>query len=84
MKQVTELEKQNREARQEMQELMVRVQTVKEFTQSSDVKFANLSSLIENLRDTIENSRLPHSQAAIIRSSSKEDIMNGATQVVHV
>lgn len=42
---------------------MVKVQSVKEFTQNSDVKFSNLGALIDSLRETIENSRFTHTYA---------------------
>ena len=40
-----------------MHEVMVKVQSVKEFSQGNDLKFKHLSTMIDELRETIENSR---------------------------
>eukprot|EP00347_Sterkiella_histriomuscorum_P011721 403371366 len=81
MRQVVNVEQSNRDIKQEMQELMVKVQSVKDFTQNSDVKFMNLGALIDSLRETIENSRFTHTFAKQVSTDNAQSANDPLVQM---
>lgn len=62
-----------------MQEVLVKVQSVKEFTQGSDLKFQHLNSMIDELRESIENSRFTHTYG-----KQKADEVKLREHILHV
>ncbi|CDW82927.1 UNKNOWN [Stylonychia lemnae] len=75
MRSIHQMDQSHRDLKSDMQEVMIKVQSVKEFTQGNDLKFKHLNTMIEELRETIENSRFPFTYGG--KQSLSENAFHG-------
>ena len=58
IKQVQELDLRYRESHRDLQEVLIKIDRVHEFTQSNEDRFSQLQTFITDLRETLEETRI--------------------------
>lgn len=65
IKQVQELDLRYRESHRDLQEVLVKIDRVHEFTQSNEDRFNQLQAFITDLRETLEETRIGFAKGAV-------------------
>jgi len=68
IKQVQELDLRYRESHRDLQEVLVKIDRVHEFTQSNEARFNQLQAFITDLRETLEETRIAFAAKGAVES----------------